>query len=242
MFLFISLHINCREKDTLMIRYSDWDRQPIHVSTCSNFEVTNGFENEYIIPPEFADSLKSLLNNQKAIEDFYFPISCKLYFFRNDTVCHKVCMNRNYLIQNGRTYINNDTIVNFINNLIGRFPPNENSNNRFLPNVIGAGYIGGIKGLYDTLQKELNRMSTTINYSGTMIMNIRCKANKEGYTTHAEVKIAKPLQPSQKEYEIACSLSQFIKDNIIWNQDCDRNNYDNIIFSLRFRSPLITEK
>lgn len=237
MFLFFSLHVESTEKDSLLIRYNSWDIQPVHLSTCSNFEVLSGYKDEYIIPSEYLDSLKSLLSNLKPAENFYFPVGCKLYFFHNDTISLKVCLNRNYIAQNGRIYVNNDTIVKFINHLMSSFLPNLNSNNRFLPDIVGANYEGGVRELFYTLNEELYKLSATINYSGTMIMRISCEANKEGRTTQAEVKIVSPQQPSRKEYALARRLSQFIKKHIVWMKDCDRGLYDHILFSIRFKKP-----
>lgn len=242
MFLFSPLNMNSIGKDSLMIRYCSWDRQPTHLSTCYSFEVENGYKNEYIIPCEFADTLKSLLSNLKATEDIYFPVGCKLYFFHNDSVIQKVCLNRNYIFQNGRTYHNNDTIVHFITNLMSRFSPNENSNNKFLPNAMGANYEGGVKKLYSTLQDEFFRISAKANYSGAMIMIIRCKADKEGHTIYSEVKIVNPRKPSQKEQLIAQKLNLFIKNNVFWIRNCDRSDYDNIVFSFRFRAHMEADK
>ncbi len=234
-FLFLSLHVESMEKDSLLIRYNSWDIQPVHISTCSNFEVLNGYKDEYIIPSESVDTLKSLLSNLKTAENNYFPVGCKLYFFHNDTISLKVCLNRNYIAKNGRIYVNNDTIVKYINHLMSSFLPNVNSDNRFLPDIVGANFEGGVQKLYYTLNEELNTLSETINYSGTMIMKISCEANKEGRTTQAEVKIVSPLQPSRKEYALARRIRRFIKKNIVWIKDCDRGPYDHILFSIRFK-------
>ena len=233
--LFLSLQVKSTEKDSLLIRFNSWDKHPVHLSTCSNFEVMNGYKDEYIIPSESVDTLKLLLNNLETAEDIYFPVGCKLYFFHNDTISLKVCMNRKYIAQNGLVYFNNDTIVEFINHLMGSFLPNVKSDNRFLPDIMGANYEGGMRKLYRTLNEELYKLSAIINYSGTMIMKISCEANKEGRTTQAEVKIVNPMQPSRKEYALAHRLRKFIKKHIVWVKDCDRGPYDHILFSVRFK-------
>ena len=64
LFLFVAQGIKGNEADSLLIRYSDWNMEPSHVSTCSNFEVLNGYEEEFIIPTSsHVDSLKKLLTH-----------------------------------------------------------------------------------------------------------------------------------------------------------------------------------
>ena len=105
--LMVSLHAQSARVDSLLIRFNDWDTQPIHVSTCSNFERLRGYNKEIIVSEtRYVDSLKFLLSDLVETEDVYFPVSCKIYIYDTDTVRLKICMNRNYVILNGKMYIN----------------------------------------------------------------------------------------------------------------------------------------
>ena len=101
--LMVSLHLQSARVDSLLIRYNDWDTQLINISTCSNFERLRGYNKEIIVSEtRYVDSLKFLLSDLVETEDEYFPVSCKIYIFDTDTVRLKICMNRNYVIQNGK--------------------------------------------------------------------------------------------------------------------------------------------
>ena len=121
-FLFASVEATCASTDSLLIRYSDWNRDPTHVSTCSNFEWMNGYEKEYLITSScYIDSLKNLLANVQETENKYFPVTCKLYIFDSDTAKQIICMNDAYLKCKGKTYTNSEAIINYINHLMIMF-------------------------------------------------------------------------------------------------------------------------
>jgi len=62
LFSFALLGTNSARTDSLMIRYSDWNRETIDISTCSNFEWMHGYDKEYVVSfHEHVDSLKALL-------------------------------------------------------------------------------------------------------------------------------------------------------------------------------------
>ena len=233
LFLFVAQGIEGNEADSLLIRYSDWNIGPSHISTCSNFEVLNGYEEEFIIPTSsHVDSLKKLLTHLQEQEDRYFPIRCKLYIFCGDAVREKICMNKSTIAYKGKTYANNDTIVCFINQLMHNFP--SCNSKRFLPDIIGANYVEGRDSLYRLLTKELDKWASTYFYRGTTIMTIRCKANKNGKTTNADVKIRKPEHPNKAERKMAEKLRHYMISHIRWEEDPDRSPYDFIIFTIRY--------
>lgn len=49
LFSFALLGTNSARTDSLMIRYSDWNRETIDISTCSNFEWMHGYDKEYVV-------------------------------------------------------------------------------------------------------------------------------------------------------------------------------------------------
>lgn len=231
--LMVSLHVQSARVDSLLIRFNDWDTQPIHVSTCSNFERLRGYNKEIIVSEtRYVDSLKFLLSDLVETEDVYFPVSCKIYIFNTDTVRLKICMNRNYVILNGKMYINNDSIVCFVNNLMNRHSLSDSK--RFLPDIMGANYVGEKQHLYNLLYEKLGEIFVSANYKGNMIMNIRCKADKKGKTTDVKISIVNPQKPNNKERSIARKLAKFIKDNVFWEEDGERSSYDWISFPIRY--------
>lgn len=239
--LMVSLHLQSARVDSLLIRYNDWDTQLINISTCSNFERLRGYNKEIIVPEtRYVDSLKFLLSDLVETEDEYFPVSCKIYIFDTDTVRLKICMNRNYVIQNGKMYRNNDSIVFFVNNLMVQHSISDSK--RFLPDIMGANYARGKQHLYNLLYKKLGEISISANYKGNMIMNIRCKADKKGKTTDVKISIVNPQKPSNKERSIVRKLAKFIKDNIFWEEDGERGPFDWISFPIRYSSGLSEEK
>ena len=210
--LMVSLHLQSARVDSLLIRYNDWDTQLINISTCSNFERLRGYNKEIIVSEtRYVDSLKFLLSDLVETEDEYFPVSCKIYIFDTDTVRLKICMNRNYVIQNGK---------------------------RFLPDIMGANYARGKQHLYNLLYEKLGEISISANYKGNMIMNIRCKADKKGKTTDVKISIVNPQKPSNKERSIVRKLAKFIKDNIFWVEDGERGAFDWISFTIRYSTGL----
>ncbi len=235
--LMVSLHVQSARVDSLLIRFNDWDTQPIHVSTCSNFERLRGYNKEIIVSEtRYVDSLKLLLSDLVETEDVYFPVSCKIYIFDTDTVRLKICMNRNYVIQNGKMYRNNDSIVFFVNNLMVQHSISDSK--RFLPDIMGANYARGKQHLYNLLYEKLGEISISANYKGNMIMNIRCKADKKGKTTDVKISIVNPQKPSNKERSIVRKLAKFIKDNIFWVEDGERGAFDWISFTIRYSTGL----
>lgn len=230
--LMVSLHVQSARVDSLLIRFNDWDTQPIHVSTCSNFERLRGYNKEIIVSEtRYVDSLELLLSDLVETEDVYFPVSCKIYIFDTDTVRQKICMNRNYVIQNGKMYINNDLIVCFVNNLLVQYPLSNSK--RFLPDIMGANYVGEKQHLYNLLYEKLEEISLSANYKGNMIMNIRCKADKKGKTTDVKISIVNPQKPSNKERSIVKKFAKYIKDNVFWEEDGERGAFDWISFPMR---------
>ena len=237
LFLFVAQGIKGNEADSLLIRYSDWNVDPSHVSTCSNFEVLNGYEKEFIIPTSIhVDSLEKLLAHLQEQEDIYFPVRCKIYIFSGDTVREKICMNKTTIAYRGKTYDNNDTIVCFINQLMHDFPSCKSE--RFLPDIIGANYVEGRDSLYHLLTKELEKWASTYFYCGTTIFTVRCKANKKGKTTSADIKIRKPEFPNKTERRMAELLRQYMISHIRWEEDPDRSPYDFIIFTIRYSNKM----
>ena len=233
--LMVSLHVQSARVDSLLIRFNDWDTQPIHVSTCSNFERLRGYNKEIIVSEtRYVDSLKLLLSDLVETEDVYFPVSCKIYIFDTDTVRLKICMNRNYVIQNGKMYINNDLIVCFVNNLLVQYPLSNSK--KFLPDIMGANYVGEKQHLYNLLYEKLEEISFSANYKGNMIMNIRCKADKKGKTTDVKISIVNPQKPSNKERSIVRKFAKYIKDNVFWEEDEERGTFDWISFPMRCSS------
>ena len=231
--LMVSLHVQSAGVDSLLIRFNDWDTYPIHVSTCSNFERLRGYDKEIIVSAtSHVDSLKSLLTDLVETEDVYFPVSCKIYIFDSDTVRLKICMNRNFVIQNGKMFINNDSIVSFVNNLIAQHSLSDSK--RFLPDIMGANYIRGKQHLYNLLYEKLGEISVSADYKGNMIMNVRCKADKKGRTTDVRISIVNPQKPSYKERSIVRKLAKYIKDNVFWEEDGERSSYDWISFPIRY--------
>ena len=235
LFLFTALGSRGQKADSLLIRYSNWNIEPSHVSTCSNFEVMNGYEKEFIIPTSnHVDSLKRLLTNLQEQEDRYFPVRCKLYIFSCDTIREKICMNKNSIAYKGKTYANNDIITGFITQLMRDFTPCESK--RFLPDIIGANYVEGRDSLYHLLTKELDKWASSYFYCGTTIMTISCKADKNGKTTSAVVKIREPEHPNKAERKMAEKLRQYMISHIRWEEDPDRSSYDNILFTIRYNN------
>ena len=238
--LMASLHVQSARVDSLLIRFNDWDTQTIHVSTCSNFESLRGYNKEIMVSETiYVDSLKYLLSDLVETDDEYFPVSCKIYIFDTDTVRKKICMNKKYVIQNGKMYVNNDSIVSFVNNLIAQHSLSDSK--RFIPDIMGANYIGGIQNLYNLLYEKIGEFSVSADYKGNMIMNIRCKADKNGKTTDVKISIVNPKKPSNKECSIVRKLAKYIKDNIFWEEDTERGPFDWISFPLRY-STCCTER
>ena len=232
-FLIVSMHVQSARVDSLLIRFNDWDIQPIHVSTCSNFESLRGYNKEIIVSESrHVDSLKCLLSDLVETEDVYFPVSCKIYIFDTDTVCQKICINKNYVIQNGKMYINNNYIVSFVDFLLALHSPSDSE--RFLPDVMGANYVGEKQHLYDLINNKLKEIAVSANYKGNMIMNIRCKADKKGRTTDVIISLANSKKPSKKERSIVKKLTMYIKDNIFWKEDGERSSLDWISLSIRY--------
>ena len=232
-FLFLSIETNCANIDSLMIRYDDWDKYPVQVSTCSNFERQNGYTEEYIVSSRnHIDTLKHLLSRLPETEDVYFPVRCKLYFFDSDTVRQEVCMNKTYIVQNGKTYANNDTIVNYINRMRCESTPSDDK--RFMPDHIGANYIEGNDSLYRLLQKKIDEVAYSLKYKGTLVMSVKCTADKEGNTTDAKVKVIKPQITTRKEENIAQQLMEYLVCNVLWEKDINRGKLDRISFSIRY--------
>jgi len=232
-FLFAFWGTNHARTDSLMIRYCDWNRETIHISTCSNFEWMNGYEKEYVVYlPYHVDSLKAMLTNLQVKEDEYFPVRCKLYFFNSDTIKQKVCMNRTSIAMNGKTYANNDSIIKYINDLMLKYSPCDTE--RFFPDNIGADYIEGNDSLYNLLLERVNEIACAMDYKRTIILRIKCWSNKSGKTTDAEVSIVKPQKYAKNEKKIARQLKDYIKKNIYWKKDIDRSKYDIIYFPIRY--------
>ncbi len=232
-FLFLSIETNCANIDSLMIRYDDWDKYPVQVSTCSNFERQNGYTEEYIVSSRnHIDTLKHLLSRLPETEDVYFPVRCKLYFFDSDTVRQEVCMNKTYIVQNGKTYANNDTIVNYINRMRCESTPSDDK--RFMPDHIGANYIEGNDSLFLLLQKKIDEIACFLKYEGEMVMSVKCKADKEGNTTDTKVKVIRPQIPTKIEEDIAQRLREYVISDVHWEKDINRGTLDWIIFSIRY--------
>lgn len=233
-FLFASLDGKCARTDSLLVRYSDWNRVTTNVSTCSNYEWRNGYEKEYLISSScYIDSLKNLLANIQETDNIYFPVLCKLYIFDSDTVKQTICMNKAYLKYKGKTYTNNETIINYINHLMQMHTP-YNSGGRFWPDITGANYIGGRSALYQLLTKKIDEITHQKSCINTIIMNITCRADKDGKTTDAEIKVVKPSQTTEIEKLIVKELKEYIINNIYWEEDLDREIYDVIYFTIRY--------
>lgn len=231
--LVVSLQIKSKGTDSLMIRYSNWDVTYVHISTCSNFETYNGYENEYVVSStDHVDSLKALLCHLQETDDTYFPVRCKLYIFDTDTIKQKICMNKTYIALGGKTFLNNEKVIKYINFLMSEYSPCNSK--RFLPDKMGANYIGGKNGLYSMLYKELDRMASSFDYFGRMVMNIKCKADKKGRTVQVDVGIVKPKKPTKTEKRIARKMAKYIKNNVIWEEDPERSDYDMIMFPLGY--------
>lgn len=232
-FMFLFIGTNSANNDSLMIRYDEWDKDPVHVSTCSNFERQNGYTEEYIVSSHnHIDTLKHLLSCLSETEDVYFPVRCKLYFFDSNIVKQVVCMNKTYVALNGKTYANNDTIVNYINLLRCENTPSDDK--RFFPNQIGANYIEGNDSLYRLLQKKIDEVAYSLKYKGTLVMSVKCTADKEGNTTDAKVKVIKPQITTRKEENIAQQLMEYLVCNVLWEKDINRGKLDRISFSIRY--------
>lgn len=231
--LFVFINSRGAITDTLMIRYSDWDRVTTNVSTCSNFEIYNGYEEEYVVSlSSHNDTLKTLLSHLQEKEDEYFPVRCKLYFYDTDTIRQKVCMNKTNIALDGKTFANNDKIINYINHLRKEYAPSNT--NRFMPNYMGANYVEGNDSLYRLLTNVLDSITASCQYHGLMILSIKCKAAKNGATTDTKVEIKKPKQPTKVECYIAKKLRKYIRKNIYWERDIERNNFDHIAFAIRY--------
>ena len=233
-FIIASLDAKCAGTDSLLIRYSDWNEVTTNISTCSNFEWRNGYEKEYLISSScYIDSLKNLLAKVQETDNIYFPVLSKLYIFDSDTVKQTICMNKAYLKCKGKTYTNNETIINYINYLMQMHTP-YNSERRFWPDIIGANYIGGIKALNQLLTKKIDEITYQTSCVNTIIMNITCRANKDGKTTDAEIKVVRPYQITEIERLIVKELKEYIINNIYWEADLDREIYDVIYFTIRY--------
>jgi len=234
LFIFAFSEAHSSETDSLLIRYSDWDIEPTHISTCSNFERMNGYQKEYVVFSRcHVDSLKLLLANLQETEDEYFPVRCKLYIFDSDTIKEKICMNKSNIVLNGKNYANNDVILSYIDYLMSQYPQCDTE--RFLPDYMGDEYIAGKDSLYNLLNDRIDDIAYRINYSGTLIMNIKCNADKMGKTIGTFVRIVKPQNASKAEKRIAKYIRNFIIHHIIWKEDIDRSVYDNISFSIKYK-------
>lgn len=232
-FMFLFSGTNSANNDSLMIRYDEWDKDPVHVSSCSNFEIQNGYTEEYIVSSQnHIDTLKHLLSCLSETEDVYFPVMCKLYFFDSGSVRQIVCMNKAYIALNGKTYANNDTIVNYINLLRCENTPSDDK--RFFPNQVGANYIEGNDSLYRLLQKKIDEVACSLKYEGTLVMSVKLTADKEGNTTDAKVKVIKPHVSTIKEESIAQQLMEYLVYNVLWEKDINRGKHDKISFSIRY--------
>lgn len=111
----------------------------------------------------------------------------------------------------------------------------SSDNGRFFPDIIGADYVEGKDSLYNLLLKEIDRIACSVKYKGTLILGIKCEADKNGKTRNAEVSIVRPQKHTKKETKIANMLREYIINNISWRRDIDRGIYDNIYFTIRYR-------
>jgi hypothetical protein len=234
LFIFAFSEVQSSETDSLLIRYSDWDIEPTHISTCSNFERLNGYQKEYVVFSRcHVDSLKLLLANLQEKDDEYFPVRCKLYIFDSDTIKEKICINKSNIMLNGKNYANNDTIIRYINYLMNIYPQCDTE--RFLPDYLGDEYITGKDSLYNLLKNRINDIAYHINYYGEFVMNIKCNADKKGRTIGTAVRIVKPQNASKAEKRIARQIRKFIIHHISWKEDVDRSIFDDISFSIKYR-------
>lgn len=193
----------------------------------------HGYDKEYVVSfHEHVDSLKALLVHLEEIKDDYFPVKCKLYIFDSDTIKQKICMNKTHIALNGKTYANKDSIINYVNHLMLVYSPCNTE--RFIPDIIGADYIEGKANLYNLLVNKIDEIACSMNYKGTIILRLKCKADKNGNTTDAEISIVKPKRQNRKEKIIAKKIREYVIHNIFWNKDIDRGMYDIIYFSIRY--------
>ena len=63
---------------------------------------------------------------------------------------------------------------------------------------------------------------------------LTCRADKDGKTTDAEIKVVKPSQTTEIEKLIVKELKEYIINNIYWEEDLDREIYDVIYFTIRY--------
>jgi len=233
-FLFAFWGTNSAKTDSLLIRYSDLNRETINISTCSNFEWRNGYEREIVVSSQnHVDTLKALLDHLQEIEDEYFPVRCKMYIFDSDTIKQKICLNKTSIAFNGKVYANNDSIINYINHLMLDYPSSDTR--RFFPDIIGADYVEGKDSLYNLLLKEIDILASSAKYKGSLILGIKCEADKNGKTRNAEVSIIRPQKHTKKELEITNNLRDYIIRNIFWRREINRGIHDIIYFTIRYR-------
>lgn len=230
-----TIHARVIDVDTLIIRFFTWEVVDVpHLITCINYETEVPYK-EYVVTDTSAiNTINEKIKDLHSTQEQDFCVACKLLCIKNGTISDIICLNKDYIMIDGKVFSCDRSIVNIIDTLINKIPPSKEKFS-YKPEKFGAEYCKGKEELNKLLSSYYNKIKKEYKIKGITKFEILCKANKKGYTKTVKVKLYNKDISSTDKHKIENNITEWFKRKIKWKKNNTRMNADWI--NIYFKSP-----
>ena len=230
-----TIHARVIDADTLIIRFFTWEVVDVpHLITCINYETEVPYKEYAVTETSAINTINEKFKDLHSTQEQDFCVACKLLCIKNGAISNIICLNKDYIMIDGKVFSCDRSIVNIIDTLTNKTPPSEKKIS-YKPEKFGAEYCKGKEELNKLLSSYYNKIKKTYQIKGITKFEILCKASKKGYTKTVQVKLYNKNINSTDRQKIENYITEWFKRKIKWKKNNTRMNADWI--NIYFKSP-----
>ncbi len=214
------------DADALIIRFFTWNIDDVpHLITCNNYESEIPFQEYKITDTSAIELLNNEIDYLQMTHEQDFCVACKLLCVKNGIVNKVICLNKKYIMINGKVYFCDNTIVNTLDSIMNKNTlSTERLNNT--QEKSGEEYCGGKEELYNLLSSYYHKLERKYNINGITTLEIFCKADKKGKTKFANIKLYNKEINSEDKLKMEKEINKWFLHKIRWRKNDTRMNAD----------------